>query len=54
MPKLKSTIEAHTSFVFGVDITPNGKLLASAGWDGLVRVIDLASEQELWSWTRKP
>ena len=54
MPKLKSTIEAHTSFVFGVDISPNGKLLASAGWDGLVRVIDLATEQEFWSWTREP
>jgi WD40 repeat protein len=54
MPQLKSTIEAHTSFVFGVDISPNGKLLASAGWDGLVRMIDLVTEEELWSWTREP
>ena len=51
-PVLMSTIDAHSGLVFGVDISPDGKLLATAGWDELLRVVELATQKELWSWSR--
>jgi WD40 repeat protein len=51
-PKLKATLQGHSSLVFGVALSPNGKKLASVGWDDQVRMVDVATREELWSWSR--
>jgi WD40 repeat protein len=35
---------------FGVAISPNDQLLASAGWDDQVRMWDLSTQEPKWSW----
>ncbi len=51
-PKLKQTLTGHQDFVFGVALSPDGKLLASGGWDDRIQVWDTQSFQEKWSWDR--
>jgi WD40 repeat protein len=51
-PRLKSTLEGHSSLAFGVAFSPNGKWLASAGWDDKIALWNLATEKEKWSWSR--
>jgi WD40 repeat protein len=53
-PVLRETLKAHTKFAFGVAISPKDDLLASAGWDDMIHVWDLATLKEKWSWTWKP
>ncbi len=47
--KLTETLKAHDKFAFGVAISPQDDLLASAGWDGQIHVRDLATRKEKWS-----
>jgi WD40 repeat protein len=51
-PRLKSTLEGHSSLAFGVAFSPNGKWLASCGWDDKIALWNLATEREQWSWSR--
>jgi WD40 repeat protein len=51
-PQLKSTVGGFTDFVFGVTISPNGKWLAAAGWADQIKVLDLVTMEEKWSWQR--
>ncbi|MFC1707571.1 WD40 repeat domain-containing protein [Planctomycetota bacterium] len=41
--ELLAAIEAHRDTLWEIDVAPNGKLLATSGRDGAVRVWDLAS-----------
>lgn len=38
-------LQGHQTAVWAVDIAPNGKLVATAGYDGLVKIWDLASRK---------
>jgi WD40 repeat protein len=40
------TLKGHTSFVYGVAFSPDGKWLASASWDGSAKVWDATSGPE--------
>jgi WD40 repeat protein len=51
-PVVKQTLRGHDQFVFGVAMSPNGKLLASASWDDRIKVWDLEAAREKWSWDR--
>ena len=51
-PKLKQTLTGHQDFVFGVAMSPDGKQLASGGWDDRIKVWDTESFQEIWVWDR--
>jgi WD40 repeat protein len=49
---LKSTVGGFNDFVFGVAISPNGKWLAAVGWDDQIKLLDLSTLEEKWSWQR--
>ena len=49
MEMTHSLSEVHSDVVFGVQFSPDGKLLASGSADRFVRVIDLASQKTLHS-----
>ena len=51
-PTLSATLNGHTGLVFGVAISPEGKWLASVGWDERIILRDLATQNERWSWSR--
>jgi WD40 repeat protein len=51
-PKLKSTVGGFNEFVFGVAISPNRKWLAAVGWDDQIKLLDLSTVEEKWSWKR--
>jgi WD40 repeat protein len=50
--KLKMTLSGHTGAVFGVAISPDNLWLASVGWDEQVKMWDLKTGEELWTWKR--
>jgi WD40 repeat protein len=43
------TIEAHSSSLLALEFSPNGKLLASVGDDGKMKVWDVASTKEVFN-----
>ena len=43
----RATLRGHTGEVEGLAFTPDGKLLASAGWDGTVRLWELPTGKEI-------
>ncbi|HWB09435.1 MAG TPA: WD40 repeat domain-containing protein [Pirellulales bacterium] len=51
-PKLAETLDGGNELVFGVAISPDGKRLAFGGWDDRIKVINLDTREENWSWQR--
>ena len=51
-PKLRTTIGGFDDLVFGVAISPKSTWLAAGGWDDQVKVFDLVTQREKWSWRR--
>jgi WD40 repeat protein len=51
-PMLMETLDGGNDFVFGVAISPDGKRLAFGGWDDRIKVVDLDTQEEKWSWQR--
>jgi WD40 repeat protein len=51
-PTLKKKLPAHTAQVFEVAISPDDRTLATVGWDDQVKMWDLKTGEELWSWKR--
>ncbi|HEV3385249.1 MAG TPA: WD40 repeat domain-containing protein [Gemmata sp.] len=49
---LKKTLSGHTRMVFGVAISPDNRTVASVGWDEQVKMWDLKTGEEVWSWKR--
>jgi WD40 repeat protein len=47
-------LDGHGDSVTGVAWSPNGKLLASVGWDRKLRVWDVASGNEVWEAVEHP
>src|SRR5947209_5060841 len=45
-PKLRDTLQGHTSFVSSVAYSPDGKTLASGSYDQTVRLWDVATGKE--------
>jgi WD40 repeat protein len=47
--KLVRELAGHTETVFCIDISPDGRLAASGGWDGTIRLWDLKTGAEMHS-----
>jgi WD40 repeat protein len=45
--RAQRTLEGHSSYVFGVAVTPDGKRAVSASWDNTLKVWDLGTEGKL-------
>ncbi len=45
-PKLRATLKGHTSVVVSVAFSPDGKTLASASYDGTLKLWDMATGKE--------
>jgi len=45
-PKLRATLQGHTNRVTSVAYSPDGKTLASASWDGTIKLWDVAAGKE--------
>lgn len=43
----RTLIRSHTSYVYDLQIGPNGAEIASVGWDNTLRIHDLATAQQL-------
>src|SRR5262249_17801928 len=42
-PKLRSTLKGHTNWLLCVSFSPDGKTLASSGWDSTIKLWDVAT-----------
>ena len=45
-PKLRATLQGHTESVVSVAFSPDGKTLASASYDGTIKLWDVATGKE--------
>src|SRR5438270_13573706 len=45
-PKLRATLQGHTGHVVSVAYSPDGKTLASASYDGMLKLWDMATGKE--------
>lgn len=48
-PQITHSLSGHTGAVFDIDISPDGKFIASAGSDGAGKVWDLATGEEFYT-----
>ena len=45
--KSRGRFRGHENWVYSVAFSPNGRMLATGGWDGAVKLWDLKSGQEI-------
>ena len=51
-PSEKLVLMGHSGLAFGVAISPDDRLLVSAGWDEQIKMWDLETGKEVWAWKR--